>query len=73
MSSITDFEHFGLKYELLRGIYAYGYEKPASIQIQGVPAIMTKKDCIIQGQAGTGKTATFAIGALQIIKPSPNV
>ncbi len=34
---------------------------------------MKMKDCIIQGQSGTGKTATFLISALQLLKKSPNV
>jgi len=38
-----------------------------------VPAILKKKDCIIQGQSGTGKTATFLIAALQLMEKSPNV
>jgi superfamily II DNA/RNA helicase len=31
------------------------------------------KDCIIQGQSGTGKTATFLIAALQLLEKSPHV
>ena len=38
-----------------------------------MPAILKKKDCIIQGQSGTGKTATFLIAALQLMEKSPNV
>lgn len=34
---------------------------------------MKKRNCIIQGQSGTGKTATFLISALQLIEKSPNV
>ncbi len=54
-----------LKDEILRGIYAYGFERPSSIQRQGIPAVAGGRDVIAQAQSGTGKTATFAIGALQ--------
>ena len=49
---------------LLRGIYAYGYEKPSPIQSKAIYPIMKGRDIIAQAQSGTGKTATFSIGAL---------
>lgn len=56
-----------LKYELLRGIYGYGYEKPSAIQSLAIVPITTDRDVIAQAQSGTGKTATFSIGLLQKI------
>lgn len=53
---------------ILRGIYAYGYEKPSPIQRKAIKPIMMGKDIIAQAQSGTGKTATFSIGALSILK-----
>lgn len=50
--------------ELLRGIYAYGFEHPSSIQKKAIPAILKKKDIIAQAQSGTGKTGAFTIGTL---------
>jgi ATP-dependent RNA helicase len=61
----SSFEELGLKEELLRGVYAYGFERPSSIQRRAIPAIMTGRDVVAQAQSGTGKTATFCIGALQ--------
>ncbi len=52
---------------LLRGIYAYGFETPSPIQKQAIKPIMMNKDLIAQAQSGTGKTATFTIGALSIV------
>jgi len=54
-----------LKAELLRGIYAYGFEHPSAIQQRAIMPIITGRDCIAQAQSGTGKTATFSIGILQ--------
>jgi translation initiation factor 4A len=50
--------------DLLRGIYAYGFENPSPIQKKAIKPLIMKKDIIGQAQSGTGKTATFTIGAL---------
>ena len=52
---------------LLKGIYAYGFVKPSKIQEKGIKAILTGKDCIIQAQSGTGKTATYLLSGLNLI------
>jgi len=62
---VDSFEHLGLKDELLRGIYSYGFEKPSAIQQRGIMPIIEGHDTIGQAQSGTGKTATFSIGVLQ--------
>jgi translation initiation factor 4A len=53
--------------ELLRGIYAYGFEKPSAIQQRAIKPLAKGLDIIAQAQSGTGKTATFTIGILQQI------
>jgi translation initiation factor 4A len=59
------FDDMGLATELLRGIYSYGFEKPSAIQQKAVKPMLLGRDLIAQAQSGTGKTAAFAIGALQ--------
>ena len=59
-----------LKDGLLRGIYAYGFEKPTKIQATAIAPIMSGRDTIAQAQSGTGKTATFSIATLQSIDAS---
>jgi len=61
------FDSMDLKEELLRGIYAYGFERPSAIQQRAIKPTLLGKDVIAQAQSGTGKTATFAIGILQTI------
>eukprot|EP01038_Epipyxis_sp_PR26KG_P015768 gene15768-21355_t len=61
----TTFDAMDLKEDLLRGIYAYGFEKPSAIQQRAIKPTLMGKDVIAQAQSGTGKTATFAIGILQ--------
>ena len=63
----TSFDEMDLKEELLRGIYAYGFEKPSAIQQRAVKPMIIGRDLIAQAQSGTGKTATFSIGILQKI------
>lgn len=67
LKEINTFEDLGLNEDLLKGVYAYGFEKPSAIQKKGVQAIMSGHDSIIQAQSGTGKTATFLLGGLSII------
>jgi len=61
------FEDLGLSENLLKGIYLHGFINPSNIQIEGIKAILTKKDCVLQSQSGTGKTATYLLGVLQLI------
>ena len=64
---INNWDELDLKTDLLRGIYAYGFEKPSPIQCKSIKPIMMKKDILAQAQSGTGKTAAFTIGALSIL------
>jgi superfamily II DNA/RNA helicase len=57
---------------LLRGIYAYGFEKPSPIQQKAIKPLILKKDIVAQAQSGTGKTATFTIGALANVDITDN-
>lgn len=61
---INSWEDLQIDTNLLRGIFAYGFEKPSPIQRKAINPIIQKKDIIAQAQSGTGKTATFTIGAL---------
>ncbi len=61
------FEDLDLRDDVLRGIFSFGFERPSPIQRIAIKPIMEGKDCVIQSHSGTGKTATFVIGALQNI------
>jgi len=69
----SSFDDMNLKDDLLRSIYAYGFEKPSAIQKRGIVPLSKGKDILAQAQSGTGKTATFAIGILQKIDNSKGV
>lgn len=70
--SIENFDDLNIKPDLLRGIYGYGFEKPSIIQQKGILPLLKGKDTIAQAQSGTGKTATFSIGVLELIDPQSN-
>jgi len=62
---IKTWDELELEPNLLRGIFAYGFEKPSPIQSKAIKPVIEGNDVIAQAQSGTGKTATFTIGALQ--------
>ena len=70
---IFSWEDLDAKQALLRGIYAHGFEAPSPIQRKAILPIFAKRDVIAQAQSGTGKTACFSIGALQLIDSEKNV
>ncbi|EAL66538.1 DEAD-box RNA helicase [Dictyostelium discoideum AX4] len=71
--SVKTFEELGLKPELLKGVYAMGYNKPSKIQEAALPIIIqSPNNLIAQSQSGTGKTAAFTLGMLNCVDPSIN-
>ena len=64
---IKSFDDLNLKEELLRGLYAYGFNKPSAVQRRAIMPIIKRRDVIVQSQSGTGKTCVFSLGALQQI------
>lgn len=64
----TSFDDMDLPETILRGIYAYGFDKPSTIQQLAIRPIIEKNDVIAQAQSGTGKTGTFLIAAMSIIE-----
>ena len=69
---IKKWDELDLNPDILRGIYAYGFETPSPIQCKAILPIMQGRDIIAQAQSGTGKTATFTIGALSRIDLESN-
>lgn len=62
------FGDFGLKKEILWGIFEMGYKHPSPIQEESIPKIIYGKDVIARAKNGTGKTAAFIIPVLQKLK-----
>eukprot|EP00826_Nyctotherus_ovalis_P063681 TRINITY_DN933_c0_g1_i11.p1 TRINITY_DN933_c0_g1~~TRINITY_DN933_c0_g1_i11.p1 ORF type:complete len:403 (-),score=141.70 TRINITY_DN933_c0_g1_i11:53-1261(-) len=64
---VQSFEELGLRGELLKGIYAYGFNKPSAVQQRAILPILQGRDVVVQSQSGTGKTCVFCVGSLQSI------
>ncbi len=61
---IASFDEMGIKDDLFRGLYEYGFEKPSAIQQRAVMPIIKGRDVIAQAQSGTGKTSMIALTVL---------
>ena len=68
MDNNKNFEGLNLNEDLIKGIYLHGFTQPSPIQIKGIESINTGKDCLLQSQSGTGKTATYLLGVLNRIE-----
>lgn len=63
------FEDFGLKREILMGLYSIGYQKPSPIQCKVLPLILAGESVLARAKNGTGKTAAYSIPLLNMIDP----
>lgn len=63
------FDQIGLRDDVLRGVYAYGFDRPSGVQQRAIKPIMAGRDIVVQSQSGTGKTSVFCLGALQAVDP----
>jgi ATP-dependent RNA helicase DeaD len=61
------FTDLGLSPELLQAVGKLGYEQPSPIQAESIPLIMSGKNMIGQSMTGSGKTAAFAIPAIEMV------
>ena len=64
------FDEMGLNDDLIRGIYAYGFEQPSKIQKVAIVPMSKHNDILAQSQSGTGKTGAFTIGSLSVVDTS---
>ncbi|XP_075155168.1 putative ATP-dependent RNA helicase Dbp80 [Haematobia irritans] len=64
--SVKTFEKLHLKPEILKGIYAMGFNAPSKIQENALPILLADppQNMIAQSQSGTGKTAAFVLAML---------
>jgi ATP-dependent RNA helicase DeaD len=59
------FADLGLSPELLKAVAQMGFEEASHIQSQAIPALLTGADVVGQSQTGSGKTAAFALPAIE--------
>ena len=63
----TTFSDLGLSSATTLQLEKLGFEEPTQIQQDAVPALLDGKDIVGQSQTGTGKTAAFALPALELV------
>ncbi|HXI50332.1 MAG TPA: DEAD/DEAH box helicase, partial [Candidatus Saccharimonadales bacterium] len=61
------FSELGLSPEILKAIDKLGFEQASPIQAEAIPVLLAGRDVVGQSQTGSGKTAAFAIPALEKI------
>ncbi|MBL9173129.1 MAG: DEAD/DEAH box helicase, partial [Verrucomicrobiales bacterium] len=62
------FSELGLSPESLKAVARLGFEQAAPIQAEAIPRILAGRDVVGQSQTGSGKTAAFALPALERIR-----
>jgi ATP-dependent RNA helicase DeaD len=61
------FTELGLSPELLKAVAQMGFEETTQIQSQAIPALLAGSDVVGQSQTGSGKTAAFALPAIELV------
>lgn len=64
------FSELGLSPEILKAIDKLGFEQASPIQAAAIPVLLSGKDVVGQSQTGSGKTAAFAIPAIEKVEPA---
>lgn len=63
------FAELGLSPEILKAVDKMGFEEASPIQTAVIPAILEGRDVVGQSSTGSGKTAAFAIPAIEKVDP----
>ncbi len=74
ISTDAGFASLGLRAETLQALDDLGYEEPTPIQRETIPLLIAGRDLLGQAATGTGKTAAFALPALELVdvnQPGP--
>jgi len=58
------FDDMGLSPAVLRGVFAYGFERPSPVQSLAIQPFLAGRDVVAQAQSGTGKTGAFSTALL---------
>lgn len=66
----VDFTGMMLMDTTVKGLLKSGFRKPSPIQLKAIPLGKCGFDMVVQAKSGTGKTAVFAVLALEMINVS---
>jgi ATP-dependent RNA helicase DeaD len=62
------FAELGVSPEILKAVEKLGYEEASPIQTAVIPTVLQGRDVVGQSATGSGKTAAFAIPAIELAK-----
>ncbi|MFM8830967.1 MAG: DEAD/DEAH box helicase, partial [Spartobacteria bacterium] len=65
-----NFSDLGLSPEVLKAVGDLGFEEASPIQSAAIPVLLEGHDVVGQSQTGSGKTAAFAIPAIELCVPA---
>ena len=70
---LTDvaFASLDLEPSILRGVHDAGFEYCTSVQAKSLPLVLESRDVEAQAQTGTGKTAAFLLGIMNVLLREP--
>jgi ATP-dependent RNA helicase DeaD len=63
------FSELGVSPEILKAVDKLGYEEASPIQTAVIPVVLQGRDVVGMSATGSGKTAAFAIPAIEMAKP----
>ncbi|RKX36022.1 MAG: hypothetical protein DRP71_01620 [Verrucomicrobia bacterium] len=63
------FSDLNLSPEIIKAVASLGYEEASPIQAATIPILLEGRDLVGQSQTGSGKTAAFAIPAIEKVDP----
>jgi ATP-dependent RNA helicase DeaD len=63
------FDQLGLSADLLKAVAKLGFEEASPIQTAVIPTILEGRDVVGQSSTGSGKTAAFALPAIERVDP----
>src|SRR5690606_12301842 len=63
------FSELGLSPELLKAVDKMGFEEASPIQTAVIPLFLGGRDVVGQSATGSGKTAAFALPAIELVDP----
>src|SRR5689334_25437047 len=67
------FSELGLSADVLKAIDKLGFEQAAPIQAEAIPVLLQGSDVVGQSQTGSGKTAAFALPAIEKVNVDQRV
>ncbi len=63
------FDQLGISADILKAVAKMGFEEASPIQTAVIPTILAGRDVVGQSSTGSGKTAAFAIPAIERVDP----